>query len=209
VLRGWAGDELLTTYHDERHAVGSAMAEQAIVRNRIRHGLADERVRAQMVDDIIITLGYRYRSQAVITEDDKPVLTTPLELSGEPGTRAPHVWLERGGARLSTIDLFWDSFVLLVSVEADAWQAAGELAARGQIPLRVVRIGPGGDYTAPDGDWPAAYGVSPRGAVLVRPDAFVAWRSAAAQPDPEGVLAGVLATVTGAGTRAVATGSRG
>jgi tetracenomycin A2 monooxygenase-dioxygenase len=197
-LHGWGGDELLNTYHDERHAVGSAMAEQAMVRNRIRHGHASDEVRAQMVDDIIITLGYRYDSPAVITEQHKPVLVAPLELVGEPGTRAPHVWLDRDGARLSTVDLFWDSYVLLTGSDGGPWhEAASQLAARSQVPLRAVRIGPGGDYTAVDDDWAAAYGISSRGAVLVRPDAFVAWRAADSQPEPARLLADVLGQVTG------------
>lgn len=198
VLHGWAGDALLDTYHDERHAVGAAMAEQAMVRNRIRHGHADDSVRGQMVDDIIITLGYRYYSPVVVAERRKPVLTATLELSGEPGTRAPHVWLHRDGSRLSTIDLFWDSFVLLTGTEGAAWNAAAAaLAERGPVPLRAVRIGPGGDYTAPEGDWYAAYGISRRGAVLVRPDAFVAWRSADGGRNPAQELSSALRTAAG------------
>jgi 2-polyprenyl-6-methoxyphenol hydroxylase-like FAD-dependent oxidoreductase len=203
-LRGWAGDELLDSYHDERHAVGAAMAEQAMVRNRIRHGHASEQVRAQMVDDIIITLGYRYYSRAIVPERSGPVLRAPLNLSGEPGTRAPHVWVDHGGGRLSTIDLFWDSFVLLTGPEGGEWHAAAaQLAGRTPVPLRSVRIGPGGDYTA-EGEWARAYRVSPRGAVLVRPDAFVAWRSVGSLPEPQRVLADVLHQVTGTAAVAVA-----
>lgn len=195
-LHGWAGDELLDTYHDERHAVGSAMAEQAMVRNRIRHGYADDEVRSQMVDDIVITLGYRYHSQAVVAQELRPVLTAPLQLVGEPGTRAPHLWLERDGERSSTVDLFWDSFVLLTGADGGAWHEAAErLAERLQAPLRAVRIGAGGDYSTVDADWAATYGVSPSGAVLVRPDAFVAWRSTGGAADPEAVLADVLGRV--------------
>ncbi|MEV1175092.1 FAD-dependent monooxygenase, partial [Nonomuraea sp. NPDC049784] len=191
-LHGWAGQELLDTYHDERHAVGTAMAEQALVRNRIRHGYATDEVRDQMVDDIIITLGYRYRSQAVVTEQPRPTLTAPLELVGEPGTRAPHIWLERDGERLSTIDLFWDSYVLLTSAEGGAWQeAAAKIAERTDVPLRVVRLGAGGDYVPLDDDWAATLGIPSDGAILVRPDAFVAWRGGG-ESDAEQVLAEVL-----------------
>ncbi|MEU8801148.1 FAD-dependent monooxygenase [Spirillospora sp. NPDC048819] len=198
-LGGWAGDALLDTYHEERHAVGGAMAEQAMVRNRIRHGYADDEVRAQMVDDIVITLGYRYGSRAVASAERGPVLTQPLTLTGEPGTRAPHVWLERGGKQISTVDLFWDSFVLLSGPDGGDWhEAAVRIAARTGVPLRAVQIGDGGDYTDVDLDWASAFGVSPRGAVLVRPDAFVAWRTADRLPEPELVLADVLAQMADA-----------
>ncbi|MDM4718162.1 FAD-dependent monooxygenase [Micromonospora sp. WMMA1363] len=198
-LQGWGSSALLDTYHQERHAVGAAMAEQAMVRNRIRHGHSDGRPDREMVDDIIITLGYRYRSAAVLAHDHPPVLTAPLTLAGEPGTRAPHLWLRSGARELSTIDLFWDSFVLLSGVEDDGWhQAATRLAARTAAPLTSVRVGPGGDVTTTGVDWAAAFGVSVRGAVLVRPDAFVAWRSVEGSGEPEEVLTDVLAVVAGA-----------
>jgi tetracenomycin A2 monooxygenase-dioxygenase len=197
-LRGWAGSKLLDSYHEERHAVGSAMARQAMVRNRIRHGHADDAVRAEMVDDIIITLGYRYRSSAILADDDRPVLTAPLQLVGEPGTRAPHVWLQSPAGDLSTIDLFWDQFVLLTGPDGGAWrEAATRLAASTDVPLRVVTIGDDGDYTCPEGDFAQAYGISPGGAVLVRPDAFVAWKSEGDAVDPEALLAGVLGQIVG------------
>jgi tetracenomycin A2 monooxygenase-dioxygenase len=198
VLHGWAGANLLDSYSEERHSVGSAMAEQAMVRNRIRHGHADSTVRAEMIDDIIITLGYRYRSSSIVAEDDRPVLTAPLRLTGEPGTRAPHMWLQSAQGRLSTIDLFWDSFVLLTCPEGAGWhEAAVRLAAKTDVPLRAVRIGAGGDYASPAADWAAACGISPRGAILVRPDAFVAWRSTDTVAEPEKVLASVLTWVAG------------
>ncbi|WP_185845694.1 hypothetical protein [Kibdelosporangium aridum] len=40
-------------------------------------------------------------------------------------------------------------------------------------------------------DWAKAYGVTEQGAVLVRPDFFVAWRT----PDASGDLAGALCEV--------------
>jgi tetracenomycin A2 monooxygenase-dioxygenase len=198
-LRGWAGDGLLDTYHDERHAVGSAMARQAMVRHSIRHGTATDQVRAEMVDDIVITLGYRYDSQAVVAEERRPVMAGPLQLRGEPGTRVPHVWLERDGTRLSTIDLYWDGFVLLTGPEGASWQdAAARLAATAGVPLRALVIGEAGDYRAVDGDWADACGIGPDGAILVRPDAFVAWRSAGSQPEPYELLSGILARVVDA-----------
>jgi putative polyketide hydroxylase len=199
VLRGWAGDALLDSYDAERRQVGEAMAEQALVRNRIRHGYADEETTRSMVDDIIITLGYRYKSAAITSEDDAaPVLTPELTLAGQPGTRAPHVWLDRDGQRISTIDLFWDSFVLLAGTRGEAWTDAAErVAKRLGVPLRTYSVGQGGDLVPTDWDWAESYGVSPEGAVLVRPDAFVAWRAPGLFEDPESALAPVLARAAG------------
>ncbi|HKR49524.1 MAG TPA: FAD-dependent monooxygenase [Pseudonocardiaceae bacterium] len=198
VLAGWGGDALLDTYDAERRCVGYAMAEQAMLRNRVRHGYVSGEDRAAMVDDIIITLGYRYLSSAVPGNEDRQVLTPRLELTGEPGTRAPHVWLERNGERISTIDLFWDSFVLLTGPEGDTWaQAAMKLASRTPVPLHVQQIGGRGGLIPLDRDWPTAYGVKPDGAVLVRPDAFVAWRSIDLDLDPGAVLAEVLDRAAG------------
>ncbi|MEV6399161.1 FAD-dependent monooxygenase [Streptomyces sp. NPDC051907] len=198
VQHGWGTEELLDTYDAERRPLGTAMSEQALVRNRIRHGYSTEQDRADFVDDVIITLGYRYRSTSIIGAQSTKVLTPDLELTGEPGTRAPHVWLRRGEETISTIDLFWDSFVLLTGPDGGAWaEAAGPLAEKLGIPLRTHTIGAGAELSPTDRDWAEVYGVGAGGAVLVRPDAFVAWRSADGAEDPQGVLADVLAQASG------------
>ncbi|MFC5723484.1 FAD-dependent monooxygenase [Streptomyces gamaensis] len=199
VLRGWAGPELLDTYDAERRRVGEAMAEQAMIRNRIRHGYADDATRSAMVDDIIITLGYRYRSSAIPGGDaDAPVLSPRLDLTGRPGTRAPHVWLDRGGRRISTIDLFWDSYVLLCGARGGDWaRAAARAARRLGIPLCTHVVAAGGELAPVDRDWAEAYGVGEDGAVLVRPDAFVAWREPGAVADPEAAVGAALARAAG------------
>jgi putative polyketide hydroxylase len=199
VIKGWAGDRLLDSYDAERRGVGDAMAEQAMVRNRIRHGHADEETKAKMVDDIIVTLGYRYKSDALVGVDaDAPTLTPQLTLTGQPGTRAPHVWLDRDGEQISTIDLFWDKFVLLVAPGGQAWADAAERAAKeAGVPLVSYVVGEGGDLTSTDWDWAETYGVSNTGAVLVRPDAFVAWRSPEIVEDPDSVIADVVHRAAG------------
>ncbi|MEV7546100.1 FAD-dependent monooxygenase [Streptomyces sp. NPDC089915] len=188
VHHGWAGEGLLDSYDAERRPLGTAMAEQAMLRNRIRHEIAEDGDRERMVDDIVVTLGYRYTSSAVAGPAHAAPLLPGLDLSGAPGTRAPHVWLRRDGERISALDLFGDAYTLL---SADArWQdAATAVAAGTPVPLRAHRIGPDGPLTEDGADWAAAYGVSRTGAVLVRPDGFVAWRSAAGdEADPRATL---------------------
>jgi hypothetical protein len=53
------------------------------------------------------------------------------------------------------------------------------------LDLLVVRIG---------GDWPESVGIDHTGALLARPDGFIAWRSVKADAD---TLPAVLAAVTG------------
>ncbi|HZN19464.1 MAG TPA: FAD-dependent monooxygenase [Micromonosporaceae bacterium] len=199
VLDGTAGDALLDTYDAERRRVGEAMAEQAMVRNRIRHGYADEETRKAMVDDIIITLGYRYTSSAIPgSEPGTPVLTPRLTLTGQPGTRAPHVDLLRDGAQISTVDLFWDEFVLLTGDRESGWaDAADRVAKQLSLPLRSYVVAPGGDLEPVGKDWAQAYGVSPSGAVLVRPDAFVAWRCEGTVTDPDAALTDAVLRASG------------
>jgi 2-polyprenyl-6-methoxyphenol hydroxylase-like FAD-dependent oxidoreductase len=200
VLRGWAGDALLDSYDAERRAVGAAMATQAMVRNRIRHGYADEATKASMVDDIIVTLGYRYASAAIVGgRADAPVLAPELDLTGDPGTRAPHLWLDNAGVRVSTIDLFWAGFVLLTGSRGNGWaEAAQRVGKQLGVPLRAYTVAADGDLV-PEADWSAAYGVTDGGAVLVRPDAFVAWRAPDRVADQDAALTEVLTRICGVG----------
>jgi hypothetical protein len=117
--------------------------------------------------------------------DPRPAMPI-TELTGQPGTRAPHIWLTRDGQRLSTIDLFGRDYVLLTGPDGSAWvDAARSLTGTG---LQTYRIGGDGDFADPERRWHAAYGVTDGGAVFVRPDGFVAWRSADVADDPARAL---------------------
>jgi hypothetical protein len=113
---------------------------------------------------------------------------------GHPGTRAPHLLLERNGKRLCTCDLFGEHFVLLAGADGGAWRdAALQMANRLGIRLVARRIGAGGDVVDIDGRWPSAYGVSSSGAVLVRPDGLICWCAEERVEHPEQTLEAVLA----------------
>ena len=129
-------------------------------------------------------VGYRYRSEAILSEDAAPLAPDAIELleppllSGLPGSRVPHVWIEQQGQRLSTPNLLDERFVLLTGAGGSAWSEAAEhVAANLGIALAAYRIGPGADLRDLENGWPAKLGVSPEGAVFVRPDGFVAWRT--------------------------------
>lgn len=96
--------------------------------------------------------------------------------SGRPGGRAPHVWLEQGGARLSTIDLIGQHFTLMAGPRGGVWvDAARRVADATRIPIAAHTTG-GASLGNPDRAWTRTYGVDDDGAVLVRPDGYVAWR---------------------------------
>ncbi|MGW0296293.1 FAD-dependent oxidoreductase [Streptomyces anthocyanicus] len=149
-----------------------------------------------------VALGYRYPRGAVVGADPAtPVVPEGLDLTGAPGSRAPHLWVRRGQDRLSTLDLYEDSLVLLSdAAQPTGWhEAAAGVAAGMRVPLKSYRVGgsPGADLIPDDEetDWARAHGVTRGGAVLVRPDGFVAWRSPGPAPDPESMLRQVVGTV--------------
>ena len=96
-----------------------------------------------------------------------------------PGCRAPHVWLGRPDAQLSTLDLFGPAFTLLAAPAAGAWCDAAVRASEALgVRIDCYRIGEAGLNDL--GGFTSAYGVQRDGAVLVRPDGHVAWRSPSA-----------------------------
>ncbi|KUN87587.1 monooxygenase [Streptomyces bungoensis] len=206
VLQGWAGPALLASYDTERRPVALATSARASARS-VEHshpGFAPAPgVGGGKRGGILnVVLGYHYPHGAVLgTDPEQPVVPDALALSGRPGTRAPHLWLRRAGERVSTLDLYERSLVLLADSPDDAgWHAAARrLAETDGIPLDAYRVGPGADadltYEDDATDWARAHGVTADGTVLIRPDGFVAWRATAAVPDPEGVLREILRTL--------------
>jgi putative polyketide hydroxylase len=203
VLRGGAAPALLDTYEAERHPVGLLTMRQALALwgSRIGEGVARES--EAPLDYAAVAFGYRYQSPAVVDAPSHlPPALSSVELNGQPGTRAPHVWLERDGERFSTVDLFGDDFVLLTGAEGGAWVAAARSIAH--PALEPHRIGGGNEITDPGHRWTSAYGVAEDGAVLVRPDGFVAWRSEGATADPVAALTAAIGQVLAAASPALA-----
>jgi 2-polyprenyl-6-methoxyphenol hydroxylase-like FAD-dependent oxidoreductase len=200
VLKGIAGPGLLETYEAERRPASAFTVEQAYTRYVTRTApFLGKQDFQPLADDFDIELGYLYRSGAILTDRDDnaaPGQTHehPSESCGRPGSRAPHVWLEKQGHRISTLDLFRGSFVLLAGASANVWPEAVR-AAQGQFPgLQVEAYRIGADVTDPGG-FTAAFGISPSGATLIRPDGFVAWRSPSAVANPAAALIDVLSAI--------------
>ena len=194
VLRGEAGPALLDTYEVERLPVARFTMEQAYTRyvTRTAPYLGTERMQP-VADDLEVELGYVYDSPAICGALP-PAHENPRESNGRIGTRAPHVWLWRRGTRLSTLDLFVHRFTLLAATGADPWCAAGQAAASLGLPLDVQQVGTAG-LEDPDRRFEDAYGITPAGAVLVRPDGFVGWRSPGPARHPHSTEALVMAAL--------------
>lgn len=195
VLRGEAEPRLLDTYDIERRPVIEATLGQALA--RLQRWFRDTGGKlppaVERVDDYAVVFGQRYREGSLIpgkSVDDRP-FADPRTLSAVPGTRIPHRLIERSEQPLSTLDLFSREFVLLNGAD-DRWRrSANRIAAEG-LSLICYRLGVADGLSADAGVWPEAFGVQEDGAVLVRPDGFVAWRSDYAQTEPEAVLREVL-----------------
>jgi 2-polyprenyl-6-methoxyphenol hydroxylase-like FAD-dependent oxidoreductase len=178
VLTGAADPALLDTYDAERQPVGELTVEQAYTRyvTRVAPYLGTEGMQP-LVDDFSMEIGCRYNSPAVVLEPGEHALHEhPHDSRGRPGSRAPHVFLHRAGSRISSLDLFGRGFVCIAGPDGRAWHTAALAAAETRAPLSVYRLG-GDELADPDGGLPDAYGISPAGAVLVRPDGIVGWRA--------------------------------
>ncbi len=201
VLRGWAGAGLLDTYETERRPVALATSARAIVQAaREQHpGYTPSQEAGQGTDLMTTSLGYRYVSAAVVGADpDAPIIPESLCLKADPGTRAPHMPVRYMGTAISTIDLYERSFVLLSGLSKGPWIPAARAAARKLgVPISAYSVGPGPEFDLDTGsaDWAAVHGTTPAGAVLVRPDGFVAWRADSIPAGPEQELTQALQAV--------------
>ena len=61
---------------------------------------------------------------------------------------------------------------------------------RDSLPLRPYTVGPESDAVDATNSFAQAYGIQPNGAVIVRPDGVVAWRSPAGAGDMQESVAG-------------------
>jgi 2-polyprenyl-6-methoxyphenol hydroxylase-like FAD-dependent oxidoreductase len=192
-LRGTAGPALLDSYEAERRPVARFTLEQAMLRLE-RPDLhwdpsrTAEREALGIANDLVVHLGYRYDSAAILGAEPMPSLhDLARDLDGAPGSRVPHAWLERDGRRVSTLDLGDSDFALLGGPAAQGWCAAAKGLGIPAFPI-----------DDPPGLWHLTAGVGEEGALLVRPDGFVAWRErSAATAEAGAALSEALRVATG------------
>jgi putative polyketide hydroxylase len=113
----------------------------------------------------------------------------PKDLAGEPGTPAPQLAITFNAWKISTIDLYGRRFVLLAGSNGAAWiLAPNHMMQRLGVPLDTYRFG----IELGSAEAAAAHHLETDGALLVRPDGFVAWRIEASADDHEHTLEHVM-----------------
>jgi putative polyketide hydroxylase len=182
VTRGVAGPGLLDTYDAERRPVADSTVAQALARLQAWFKDPSRKLPPPepIAEDNAVIFGYRYPTGAFVTEGTDAAVEpfdNPPALSGRPGSRAPHLIVMRSGEQVSTVDLFAGTWVLCAGPAGNLW-SQWLRDNRSAAGLRVVYHGiePAGHLQDINRRWSAAYGVDADGAVLVRPDGFVAWR---------------------------------
>jgi putative polyketide hydroxylase len=187
VLHGEAGEPLLATYDAERRPQADYTAEQVALLSQQRETEGSAGI---TVDTFIIVMGYRYSTGAIVREagdENLPLVQPPDQWKGQPGTHAPHLVLEREGKPISTRDLFGSHFVLLVGPDGRNWKAAACSTQEAlHLPLDIYQIGgDAGDLIDAGNTFCDVYGITATGAVIVRPDGFIGWRSRGAEENEQ------------------------
>ncbi|WP_027661357.1 FAD-dependent monooxygenase [Salinispora fenicalii] len=149
-----------------------------------------------------VELGFAYEQGAVIPDGSPPPPREPLRDIYHPTTRPghllPHAWIKRADRVLSTHDLTGSagSFVLIIGQKAERWRAAAAaVAEKLSVPISIVAIGVDAEFVPTDDRWPQVREITDEGAILVRPDNHVGWRSRGAGANPTGELAGALGRI--------------
>ena len=185
VVNNVAGPELLDTYDSERRPIADRTVAQALARLQAWFKDPSRRLPPPepIRDDTAVIFGYRYSAGAFVDDDPgggDDLFEDPRTPSGRPGSRAPHVLVTHRGAPVSTIDLFSDRWVLVSGPSGKYWSSwvQRSSACRG-VGVVWHGIAAAGDLEDTLGRLSTAYGIERDGAVLIRPDGFIAWRHAA------------------------------
>ena len=214
VIKGFAASALLESYALEREPVGKRVVDETL-RNllSVRTGGQSSRVgaepkqaappfprgRPEFFNELGLIFGATYQSTSVIPDGSpEPHLSNPVteyHPSARPGNRAPHMWFRKNGQRVSTTDLLGPFMLLLTGENGKSWYAAAKDIAMSFGFLRAHTVARIGDLVAENSSWREVFGIEPDGAVLIRPDGYVSWRSRTMVSDPREGLSDVLTQI--------------
>ena len=166
----------------------SGRPEDAEHRSRVLRAI---RMQSMEFSELNVELGYDYESSAIVADGSAP--PDPVdeirvyEPSTRPGAPLPHAWIDDAdGNRRPIKDLVRPGrFLLIAGEDGQAWCEAARALADAGAELDAVRIGHlDGDLYDPRCMWLRRREIGPGGAMLVRPDRFVAWRYSGAAEAP-------------------------
>jgi putative polyketide hydroxylase len=221
-LRWNAGDGLLASYEVERLPVAEFNGEQmmrntralektgfmmqdknflamletdegAAARQAIADGIPEQQAQVASHGQ---QFGFQYHSDALVPDGTEIVESSVAEYrpTARPGARAPHSWVQSHGEVISTIDVYDGGFILLTGADNADWvKATDQLREELKVPIAV--FGLGSDLLPVDEtstDLLQRYGLEPSGALLIRPDGFVGFRSVGRTDDEYQALASAL-----------------
>ncbi|KEF53904.1 uncharacterized protein A1O9_10306 [Exophiala aquamarina CBS 119918] len=184
----------------------------ATYRSQLQHIFSAQVTEYSALD---LELGFSYWQGGAFLPDgtERPAID-PLGQSyiqtSRPGHRLPHIWLEIDGDRsqkpLSTHDLMNNDYdyLLITDQYGTSWIEAVQKSAKLlRLTIGVAQIGPLAAGLRPckyidRGDrWATESGLRKGGAILVRPDNFVAWRQCDGSLNGGKELATALETLVG------------
>jgi putative polyketide hydroxylase len=170
VVHEAADRRVLDTYDAERRPVADRTMAQALARLQAWFKDPSRKLppAEPIVEETAVIFGYRYPDGA---------FENPREPSAQAGARAPHLVVKRGDQEMSTVDLFAGRWTLFHGPEGRIWRDVLSKSAVANAIGAVSRgIEPSGELRDVAGRWSSLYRVDADGAVLIRPDGFIAWR---------------------------------
>ena len=177
-LAGDAKPDLLDTYESERRPVALRCGEQALLRTDFEARFGAETATnkedlKRQIDINAVIMRYQYSTPAQQGDSRGQMTEHVDQLRAQTGTRFPHAWITHKSERRSTLDLFDNTaYVLVAGPKAVAERWRGDGSAQCYVM--------GADFELAEGEkgWTELTGgLADDGAVLVRPDGFVADRS--------------------------------
>jgi putative polyketide hydroxylase len=202
VTRGSAGAALLDTYDAERRPIAEATLAQSLTRLAAWFRNLGKRLppTVEIRDDMDVIFGQRYAHGALISQPHatpSDVFEDARHPTASAGTRAPHVVVS-DGARIGPIHDFTGSeFLLLSAPHGDDWDAAARQSEqKNGFPIHIVSVDSHDDEATRR--LQNAFQLEDDGAVLIRPDGIIAWRSGPAKGDCSRALGAALSEVLAA-----------
>ena len=187
-------DQGITTQAQMLERIFAETEEAAKVREQLYQALEikHHEFNAQGVE-----LNQRYQSNAVLADDTPEVFVQDKELylqaTTRPGAKIPHTWLvDAKGHKHSTLDITGKGrFTLVTGLSGKAWREAAQALALDY--LDVIQVGSRA-YRDVYATWQAKSEIDDNGAILVRPDGYIAWRmqSVSAECQHQQILTDVL-----------------